>query len=138
MKKTIKLVSLLTLLLTFVFVSCKKDEPEPETNTEVAEKVNKVAVKSDGTNGKIYNGVFNSDTLQSFDFNVKVTKLADNKIKIEPQGEGTAFEVTMSLSANSFLNGDVGQVVFTENPDGTLKLTYNYNSGEQFVGDEVN
>lgn len=104
------------------FTSCKKEE---EVSAELEKKVTDVS--------STYTGAMNSDGTQSLNYEVTVTKTAASKIKIKGEDNSfSEFEVTMSESDNSYLNGDKGQVVFSQ-VDGVMHLSFNY-EGAQFVG----
>ena len=113
-----KLVVLLVLTISLsVFTSCTKDE------VDIAKEV-----------VYVYNGTFNSTDFQSLDYDVTVTKVNNNTIKITPEdSHGTSFEVTITSGNNGVYNGSIGQVVFSDDAQGDKMLVYN-KDGEQFVG----
>ena len=115
------IVLVMSLSLT-VLTSCKKEEKD-------------ITVHVTHT----YEGAFNNSNngFQSTDYEVSVTKVNYNTIKITPEdGNGTSFEVT--IIPNTTTGGYVdstGQIVFAET-DNVMALVYNKN-GESFNGVKI-
>ena len=109
---------LVAAVVLIAFSSCKKDDPVPD-----------IAVKVIST----YNGTFNSTNHQSTDYDVFVTKISNDKIKIAPEdNNGTSFEVTLKESNGVYVSA-TNAVSFQE-INGVMTLSYSSSNGEQFTG----
>ena len=109
---------LVAAVVLVAFTSCKKDDDAPDLAKKVV---------------STYNGTFNSTNHQSTDYDVFVTKVSNDKIKIAPEdNNGTSFEVTIKESNGTYAS-TTNAVSFRE-INGVMTLSYEISNVEQFTG----
>ena len=116
-----KIKSLLFLMVVslIAFTSCKKDDPKPDLAGEVA---------------GMYKGAFQKSTYQVNGYKVTITKLENDKVKIEPEdSEGTAFELSINEIAGKYVGSTDNVTISFSKANEIWNLSYVYN-GEQFSG----
>jgi len=115
-----KLLVLLVLTISLLnFTSCAKDDEADDITKEIV---------------YTYVGSFITTDFSSVTYKVAVSKVDNTTVKITPEdNHGDSFEVNISLGGNGAVIGDANQVVFANDGNGNMALSYKKDT-QQFAG----